>query len=295
MPELVNERRRAGRIIWGCCALAALTGCGQSQDWLPEPDLTVVKEFRAGGGGSASEGGEAEVVAGTGWGSLKGLFVLDGAVPAVKNLSTGGKDGQVCDQQPIPDEGLVIDAASKGIKNIVVFARKVSRVHESYEATADQEVVFDQKFCVFLSHVMPIRTTQPMRIVNSDPIGHNTNISPPLEAGFNQSIAGGDSAIYQFKRAQNEPVPVACNIHPWMKAFVIPRTDPYVAVTDASGAFEISNLPAGEELEFQVWHERATTGLAAKADWAKGRFKLKLEPDQVVDLGTIAVAANLVE
>lgn len=278
--------------------LACLAGCGNSVDVTPEPDWKLVSEFQAGGGGGAEGAAESATetaTAGTGWGSLKGRFVLAGDPPPAKNLSTGGKDGAVCDVMPIPDESLVVDPTTKGIRHVVIYARKVSRVHESYAATADTEVVFDQKNCVFLTHVLPVRTSQPMRIKNSDPIGHNTNLSPPLEAGFNQSIAGGDSAIYQFKRAQNEPVPVACNIHPWMKAYIIPRVDPYLAVSDASGAFELANLPAGEELEFQVWHERASGGLVAKGDWAKGRFKLKLDPDRVVDLGEIAVGADLLK
>ena len=54
------------------------------------------------------------------------------------------------------------------------------------------------------------------------------------------------------------PVSVTCNIHPWMKAYAVFREDGYVAVSSGDGTFEIPDLPAGEPLEFQVWHERAT-------------------------------------
>ena len=40
-----------------------------------------------------------------------------------------------------------------------------------------------------------------------------------------------------------------------MVAYMLPRENGYFAVTDAEGRFEIANLPAGEPLEFQVWHE----------------------------------------
>ena len=39
-----------------------------------------------------------------------------------------------------------------------------------------------------------------------------------------------------------------------MSARLVVRPNPYFAVSDAKGNFEIKDLPAGE-LEFQVWHE----------------------------------------
>ncbi len=281
---------------WIVAALLAVCGCGRVEQFDPEPDASVVAAFRAGGGGdaAASAGEAAATATGTGWGTLRGTFVFAGDPPAVKNLSTGGKDGAVCDAAPIPDESLVIDSATKGLKNVVVFARKASRVHDDYAATANAEAVFDQKGCLFLSHVFAVRTSQPLLIKNSDPLGHNTNMTPPLEAGFNQSIPGGGSVTYQFKRAQNEPFAATCNVHPWMKAYIIPRSDPYVTVSDSQGKFELKNLPAGESIEFQVWHEKAPGGLAARPDWSKGRFKVTLAADQELDLGTVEVAPALV-
>ena len=40
-----------------------------------------------------------------------------------------------------------------------------------------------------------------------------------------------------------------------MTAYLLPRKNGYFAITDADGNFEIANVPAGEPLEFQVWHE----------------------------------------
>ena len=76
-----------------------------------------------------------------------------------------------------------------------------------------------------------------------------------------------------------------------MKAYLLPRNDKYFAVTKDDGSFEIANLPAGEEVEIQVWHERASGPNGAlvlpnkELKWSpKGRFKVKLDPDETKDL-----------
>lgn len=229
------------------------------------------------------------------WGTLKGQFVFEGTPPTMKSLSTGGKDAPTCQDGKIFEESLLIDPETKGIKNMVVFARKVSRVHDSYQASEKEEVIFDQKNCVFLSHVTALRTSQPLRIKNSDPIGHNSNISPIGDQGINPLLAGGTDMVHQFRRQQNAPVPVTCNIHPWMKAYVLPRSDPYFAVTAEDGTFEIAHLPAGEEIEFQIWHERAAGpqgALEPSKDWAKGRQKIKIPANGAKDLGIVKLNAS---
>ncbi len=235
----------------------------------------------------------AAVIAAEGWATLKGRFVYDGTPPTVKYLATSGKDSEVCEKHKILDESLKVDPASKGIANIVVFARKTSRVHDSQKEPATDEVDFDQKDCVFLSHVLPMRVDQTLVIKNSDPIGHNTNISPLTDLSINPLLPGGSELKHKFNRQQALPIPVTCNIHPWMKAYILPRNDSYVAVTAEDGSFEIVDLPAGEEIEFQAWHEKGagTRGtLQAKKSWKRGRFKLKLKPGETKDLGTISIS-----
>src|SRR5205085_8561606 len=104
----------------------------------------------------------------------------------------------------------------------------------------------------FLQQVEVVYVGREFLIKNSDPITHNTAISPPGDKAINPLLPPGDTFKVTFKRPQNKPVNVTCSIHPWMKAYVFPRKDPYCAVSGENGAFEIANLPAGEELEFQI-------------------------------------------
>ena len=225
------------------------------------------------------------------WGTLKGKFVLDGDAPKLVNPDVN-KDVEVCGKHMLVNEELLVDA-NKGIANVVVYVRtKGVQVHPDVAAAATKPVVYDNKGCRFEPHVLAVTIGQPLVIRNSDPVGHNSNGSPPGDTPFNPLIpANGGEFEYKFKRGQQKGVPVTCSIHPWMKGYVLPRDNPYVAVTNDKGEFEIKNLPAGEELEIQLWHEKADNGLEADSKWPKGRQKLKVTADGVVDLGEIKVSA----
>ena len=288
MSHLVKSARWSPSSACWCALVLAASGCAQ-QTWPdPRPSLEEVAAIRARGGGGAGGAAAAAQPTGTGWGTLKGRFLLAGGAPALDALSTGGKDGQVCGNS-VPNQSLVVDSATRGIANVLVYARKVSRVFAEENAAPPAEALFDQKNCVFLSHVMGVKTAQTMLIKNSDPIGHNTNMSPQGNPGINPLLAPGGEVRYQFQRQLTIPAEATCSIHPWMKAYVLARDDGYFAVTAPDGSFEIPNLPAGEDIEFQVWHERAPQGLEAASGWARGRFTKKIGENETLDLGAVEV------
>ena len=282
----------AGIVVPG---LLACVGCGQGRVAVPDADAEAAGRIRATLVSASSSGGTETVAAvtGTGWGTLKGRFTFAGASGQPKALVVD-KDTEVCSKggMKLLDRSLLIDPSSKGLANVVVFARKTSRVKA---AVSETPLVFDQKNCEFISPVFAARVGQPVDVRNSDPIGHNTNIAG---SSFNQLIPAGQGTVYKPDAETGMPTMVTCNIHPWMKAYAVFRKDGYVAVSSPDGSFTISDLPAGEMIEFQVWHERSSGPNGAvgieKPDlkWTpKGRFQIKLEPDEVKDLGTLEIPA----
>jgi hypothetical protein len=254
--------------------------------------LDIRSKLKEGGSDTAAPGAET-AQGGTGWGTLRGTFKYVGTPPTPGKLNID-KDTQVCGKgQGIVDNSLVV-GSDGGIANIVLYAR-AKRVHDSAKPLPKDEkeepILFDQKGCMFLSHVVACQVNRPLDVKNSDPVGHNTKIDPTKGAAFNQNLPVGQSLLYIPTKEEALPAAVSCSIHPWMKAYLLPRNDKYFAVTKGDGSFEIPNLPAGEEVEIQVWHERATGpsgGLVLpkkELKWSpKGRFKVKLEPDQTLDL-----------
>ena len=282
-----------GLIFVACAgAVGAIAGCERTTISLPqpEPDKTLAEQIQKSSGTTAKATGETETATTSDtWGNLTGKFVYDGPEPTPARLAIT-KDEQVCGKHNLVDESLMV-GPDKGLQNVVIFLTdKKAPVHPDYEATAKDTVKFDNHHCRFEPHILAMRSSQTLEIHNSDPLSHNSNLTPLGGGNFNQLISENNAVTYQFSKQQNAPVPVTCSIHPWMKGYVFPRENPYVAVTGEDGSFEIKNLPAGKH-EFQVWQE-AVNGLAAKPEWKKGKFKLEIKEGDN-DLGTIQVSSTL--
>ncbi len=196
-----------------------------------------------------------------GWGTLKGQVLLAGNPPAVNILQPQGKaskDPEVCAKEgPITNERLVVDAASKGVKNVLVYIPKpVGAISDQAKSAASQvEVVFDQKNCIFEPHVLGVMNGANIQVKNSDPVNHNVN-SKLRNNGFNSLLAGGQTIARPIEAAERQPGEVTCDIHTWMRAWWMVLDSPYFAVTDAQGNFEIKNVPAGSQ-KVVVWQEAA--------------------------------------
>ncbi len=223
------------------------------------------------------------------WADLTGRFVLDGAAPAQKKINPD-KDQAVCGKMPLYDESLVVDS-SGGIANVVIYvSTKKVKVHPDYAAEDSARVKCDNKDCRFEPHITAMWLTQTLVFTNSDPVGHNSNLTPLLNPAFNQLIPTGGEADYKFSKAERVPVKVACNVHSWMSGYVVVRDNPYIAISAADGTFTLKNLPAGEMLEFQVWQEKS--GYVETAKWKKGRFEMKVAAGGS-DLGEIKLPLKL--
>jgi hypothetical protein len=286
-----------GMLLVATLALASLAGCTRAAGSVTADSVAAAKIREKLLAKAAAEGdatAEATGAGPAGYASLKGQFVLGAGTVEMKLLDVN-RDHNVCAPggQTPRDPSLIVDDATRGISDIVVFARRTRHKHESATKPAEPEVVFDQKACVFLSPAFVAQVGQTIQVKNSDPVGHNTNIQG---TSFNLIIPVNEARPYEVKAQAETPKEVGCNVHPWMKAYMWFRKDGYFAVTKKDGSFEIANLPAGEQIEFQAWHAKARGGLALSVPelkWdAKGRFRVTLEPDAPKDLGKLEVPAS---
>ncbi|MGQ9913393.1 MAG: hypothetical protein ACUVQQ_03495 [Thermogutta sp.] len=218
---------------------------------------------------------------------MRGRFVYDGIPPERKKL-TVDKDVHCCGQFDIRDESLMVSPQG-GVANVYVYIR--SRDVPVTVATAEKisrRVVLDNRDCIFQPHCLALwHLRQGLHIVNSDPIAQNVAYAPlgDLPANIVLAPAPGDNteATWRFRRAQSQPFVVLCNYHPWEKAYLLVRDNPYFAISDEEGEFEIGGLPPGK-WEFQLWHERVH--YLNLPDWPQGRRTVAIHSDDV-DLGTL--------
>ncbi len=123
-----------------------------------------------------------------------------------------------------------------------------------------QPAVFDQKGCTYQPHVAAVQAGQELLIRNSDGVLHNVNARPTKNPGFNfgQPIQGMET-----KKSFPNPevmIPVKCDVHPWMHAWIGVQAHPYASVTTDDGSFSLKNLPPGE-YEIEAWHEKYGTSV----------------------------------
>jgi hypothetical protein len=231
------------------------------------------------------------------WGSIKGRFIVDGTPPKPTPLVVT-KDEYCIEKKPV-NKSLVI-GKDNTLTNAVVYLRPARgqkvEVHPDYAAKLKEPAVLDNKECEFHPHVLLVRVGQPFVIKNTDPVGHNTKASLILNGQFNVTIAAGQEQKTPLNKAEAIPLPVNCNIHPFMEGHLLVQDHPYMAVSGEDGTFEILNVPAGKH-EFQLWHEASgylknvkTKGGAADR---RGRLALTIGAGETLDLGDIKVPASI--
>jgi plastocyanin len=228
-----------------------------------------------------------------GWGSLKGRIVVEGT-PTKPAPLVVTKDQYCIDKMPT-NESIII-GKDNALVDAVVYLRLSTgqkvEVNPEYAAKANDSVVLDNNGCSFHPHVSLVRLGQTLDIKNSDPVGHNTNVNV---LSFNQVIPAGSDTKVKVGAGGPLPTEVACNIHPFMKGWILVQDHPYMAVTDDDGKFEIKDIPVGKH-DFQFWQEAAgylknvkfKSGMTDK----KGRAELKIEAGKTLDLGDLKVPAS---
>ena len=215
-----------------------------------------------GGGGDAgsgdSGGGAAAVenpVDAATAGNISGSIAFEGDAPAMQAIDMA--EEAVCADKhastPMTEDVLVNENGT--LANVFVY------VKEGLEGlqfpTPSQSVLLDQNGCVYSPHVLGVMAGQDITIKNSDGLLHNINASPTENRGFNMSQPVAMEGTRSFRVAEGM-VPLRCDVHGWMTAYIGVVDNPFYAVSGSDGSVDLSTLPPGEYV-IEAWHERYGT------------------------------------
>lgn len=124
-------------------------------------------------------------------------------------------------------------------------------------ATPASSVAITQEGCVYLPHVIVVAPGQTVLIGNGDALMHNVHATGIENPGWNVGMPTKGMGI---AKSFEHPgvVKLQCDLHPWMRAYVVVATSPWSAVTGTRGTFDVGNLPA-RTYTVTAWHETLGT------------------------------------
>jgi hypothetical protein len=217
-------------------------------------------------------------------GTVSGVVSFNGTAPAPKKIDTSADP--VCGQKNpnlSTDDTVVTDGK---LANTFVYVKEGTveggkKLTDYTWATPTNAAQLDQNGCHYVPHVMGVQVNQKISITNSDATQHNIHPTPKQNPEWNQTQANGAAPIEKSFARPEVLIPVKCNQHPWMKAYIGVMRTPFFAVSAKDGSFEIKGLPPGK-YTVVAWREGGATGTektmevtvpangAAKADFAFG-------------------------
>jgi plastocyanin len=154
-----------------------------------------------------------------------------------------------------------------GLQNVFVYVKE--GLGGKVYAPSTTPVTLDQKGCRYTPHVIAVMVGQPVDFTNSDATMHNVHVMPEMNTNQGMDVSqpprGGETQRVFLK--PETMMPVRCNNHPWMQGFINIAPNPFFAVTDEIGRFEIKGLPPGTYTLVAVHEElgQQTTQLTVKS------------------------------
>lgn len=220
-------------------AAALLIGCG------------------GGNGDRATKDSEPEVVVDPATaGSVSGQVTYQG--PEVRAIPIDMKSDPACadaNKEPVYAQDVVVNANGT-LRNALVFV-KDGLPAGRFPIPATHPIL-DQSGCMYFPRVLGVMVGQEFEVRNGDGTTHNVHAAPHANREWNRSQINGAVPFRDSFAHREIAVPMKCNVHPWMKAWVAVLDHPYFAVTGEDGAFELRGLPPGE-YTLEVWHEKLGT------------------------------------
>lgn len=195
-------------------------------------------------------------------GTITGTVAYAGAAPEAKKIDTSADPQCSAKSANLTSEEWAVKDGK--LANTFVYIKDGTladgkKVGDFAWAAPSSPATLDQDGCHYKPHVFGVVTKQSISIKNSDPTTHNVHFTPKNNPDWNQSQPNGAGPLTHKLNVAEAMVPVKCNQHPWMKAYVGVMKHPFFAVSAENGSFTIANVPPGT-YTVVAWHEGPGVG-----------------------------------
>ncbi|HVR75447.1 MAG TPA: hypothetical protein VMT52_14020 [Planctomycetota bacterium] len=146
-------------------------------------------------------------------------------------------------------EDVLVDRETRGLKNVVVRLEGIAK-----GKAPPSMVTVTNRNCAFDPHVSVAVKGMRIDVRNADPVLHTTHPYVNGSSLFNLSLAAGAEPPPPRPIARTGLMEINCDIHKWMRAYVVIHTNPYIDVTGKEGKLKLEDIPAGR-YPFVAWHE----------------------------------------
>lgn len=187
--------------------------------------------------------------------AIRGVVVVTGAVEQKKLPVT--IDQYVCGKEKQSEELVV--GPQRGVRSAVVWLQTPPPGATWDSAAKPEKVEMDQKACVFVPRVVLVPAGGTVEFLNSDRLLHNLHSASRDNPAFNRTQPRGRAIAIAFARP--EIIRVNCDLHSWMRAWVVVADHPFYALTNEAGEFALPNVPPGK-YTLQIWQE--TLGITSR-------------------------------
>jgi len=163
------------------------------------------------------------------------------------------RDQKVCGKT-VAYQPLLVDPDSRGIQFVVL---SLEGIDQAFPEQSEETVTFANKDCAFQPRVTGAMLGQQVKLLNKDPMLHNTHIRLGKRTFVNVAqVVGGRPIIKQIKDVG--VMRVSCDKHKFMEGFLLAFNHPYFSVTNELGEYEISDVPPGS-WKLTIWHQTLGT------------------------------------
>jgi hypothetical protein len=235
-----KRKRRLFYILSACCFALGCSPKDQSASISPSPNHAIATEVI---GAHKQPFGNNAIV---------GRVFFQGEAPTPKIIRMN--QDPACEQEgsaTVYSEEVVINSDG-ALANVFVYIK--AGLGSRRYATPETPIILDQRHCRYVPRVFGIQIGQTLKILNGDRTLHNVHASAESNKSFNLAMSAAEKVRTRVFDHAEVMIPLRCNVHPWMIAYAGVLEHPFFSVTDTTGGFKLSALPAGE-YEIEAWHE----------------------------------------